>query len=244
MTKVTIEAQDSCATAFAVHTSRKLAQGICALLLAATLSLTGFTGAHSQSLILTSETVRSLPDNNGAIGILYTDEALSNGQSAIYVATVDEVLGDSLASQLSPGDMILKVDDKEAASVSLIGRYVRSLRPGATVQLTVLRAGTRKHENVVVPIVNRSGVAIPGISAPPSSTEAFARSCAGGAIAGILTAGLTLLISPLDGGFSFAVFAPKAAAGALIGCAAVGAGTAVAQEIVPSGSVIAYRRVL
>lgn len=209
---------------------------------AAVTLLLSATAAMAQPLYLTPESQRSLVDNGGAIGFMYQEERIVAEASEIAALGVTESL--TTNSPLRAGDVVLAVNDRTASTASVLRSYVGSLQPGSKAVLTVMRAGNSEPKKVTVAIVNRSSVRIPGLEAPPSSGTIFARSCVTGAVAGVITTGLTLLIAPIDGGFTFAAFAPKAVVGAIVGCAAVGTGGVVAAEAVPSQNLTAYRRIM
>jgi serine protease Do len=78
-------------------------------------------------------------DNNVRAQINYPASA---GNGAVVVQIPPN--GPAAKADLSPGDVIQKIDDKEVNSPDDVIAAVKALKPGATVHLQVWSAGTKK----------------------------------------------------------------------------------------------------
>lgn len=198
--------------------------------------------------ILTTELVNQMPERGGALGLLYSQDSIPVDGKLVPAFIVDDVTKNSAlsASGVKPGTIILAINGKVAPDAAILARYVRTLRPGEPVNLTIVNGvGQQSSQTVQINAIARDTMEFSGIDKPKKDNNAFARGCVGGGVA----AGLTVLIpgiltSLFDGGLLFFASLPKAFAAGAVGCVAVGAGQAIAQEVTNAPAMRLYQRML
>jgi hypothetical protein len=217
---------------------RKIKQIVCAMLV----GIGSASVAYAQVETLTPDTVLSLYDNGGALGILYRVEEIEVNGSFVPVATVEKLLTED--SPLAVGDEIIRIDGKAAQDPSQFVTYVHSLPPGATAEITVLPRGDNELAVKTVPVVARDLVRVEGVSRPPSTGQVMVQGCVEGAVAGGLVGFLALLLAPFDAGITFGAVMSTVGTGAAVGCVTTAPAAAAAEALYDDDADLVYRRVM